>query len=107
MSLPRCPALSATRRRRSSARRTDVPPVVSLDVPSGIDATTGETLGSAVDPDRTVTLALPKTGLTDRAEPPVIADISVPQTVYDRLDIDYRSPFGPNDRVELLWDPSG
>jgi len=35
-------------------------PVVSLDVPSGVDATTGEPLGTAVRPDRTVTLALPK-----------------------------------------------
>jgi len=37
--------------------------VVSLDVPSGIDATTGETLGTAVRPETTITLALPKTEL--------------------------------------------
>jgi NAD(P)H-hydrate epimerase len=30
--------------------------VVSLDIPSGIDATTGETLGAAVHPETTVTL---------------------------------------------------
>jgi NAD(P)H-hydrate repair Nnr-like enzyme with NAD(P)H-hydrate epimerase domain len=35
---------------------------VSLDVPSGIDATTGETPGVAVLARATLTLALPKTG---------------------------------------------
>lgn len=68
-------------------------PVVSLDVPSGIDATSGEPQGVAVDPERTVTLALPKIGLANREEPLVLADISVPHTVYDRLDIAYESPF--------------
>ncbi len=37
--------------------------VVSLDVPSGTNATTGERPGVAVDPDAVVTLALPKPGL--------------------------------------------
>lgn len=85
--------------------------IVSLDVPSGFDATNGETLGVAADSDRTVTLALPKTGLVDRAEPLFLADISVPRTVYERLDIEYVNPFGKTawvhsgaDRVSLLSD---
>ena len=41
--------------------------VVSLDVPSGLDATTGATPGVAIEPARTVTLALPKTGLVAAA----------------------------------------
>lgn len=76
--------------------------VVSLDVPSGVDASTGETLGLAVDPDRTITLALPKTGLLDRAEPLELADIAIPRAAYDRLDIPYRPPFGPAAWVELI-----
>ncbi|MFB6219741.1 MAG: NAD(P)H-hydrate epimerase [Halobacteriaceae archaeon] len=76
--------------------------VVSLDVPSGVDATTGEPLGAAVAPDRTVTLALPKTGLADRPEGLVLADISVPATVYRRLDIEYRNPFGERMWVDLV-----
>ncbi|QCC47933.1 NAD(P)H-hydrate epimerase [Halobellus limi] len=76
-------------------------PVISLDVPSGIDATTGETLGDAVRPDRTVTLALPKTGLEGRAEPLFLADIGIPRAVYDRLDIEYENPFGRGFWVEL------
>ncbi len=80
-------------------RRPD--PVVSLDVPSGKDATTGDTLGVAVTPDRTVTLALPKTGLDTATGALYLADIGIPATVYDRLDIDYDSPFGDHDWVEL------
>lgn len=76
-------------------------PIVSLDVPSGIDATTGETLGVAVTPDRTVTLALPKTGLETVPGTVYLADISIPQTVYERLDIEYERPFENGDWVEL------
>jgi len=76
-------------------------PTVSLDVPSGIDATTGEPLGEAVAPDRTVTLALPKTGLDSLAGALYLADIGIPRTVYDRLDIEYEPPFGDGDWVRL------
>ena len=76
-------------------------PIVSLDVPSGIDATTGETLGVAVTPDRTVTLALPKTGLETVPGTLYLADISIPVTVYERLGIDYGRPFENGDWVEL------
>jgi len=76
-------------------------PIVSLDVPSGRDATTGEALGVAVSPTRTVTLALPKTGLESVTGALYLADISIPETVYERLDIEYDRPFGPEDWVEL------
>ena len=68
-------------------------PVCSLDVPSGVDATTGETPGVAVEPNLTVTLALPKTGLAGRPEPLVLADLSIPGRVYDRIDVPYERPF--------------
>jgi len=76
-------------------------PTVSLDVPSGVDATTGETLGTAVAPDRTVTLALPKTGLDAPPGALYLADIGIPRTVYERLDIEYGRPFGDDDWVRL------
>jgi len=76
-------------------------PIVSLDVPSGLDATTGETLGMAVTPTRTVTLALPKTGLESVAGALYLADISIPRTVYERLDLEYERPFGQDDWIEL------
>lgn len=75
--------------------------VVSLDVPSGIDATTGEAAGPVVGPVRTVTLALPKTGLEGVDGRVFLADISIPATVFDRVGIDYASPFTGAYWVEL------
>lgn len=77
-------------------------PVVALDVPSGVDATTGEVLGGAVNADRIVTLALPKTGLIDRPEPIELADLGIPHTVYDRLGIDYEDHFCRDDPVPIV-----
>jgi NAD(P)H-hydrate epimerase len=37
-------------------------PIIALDVPSGLDATTGEAPGTCIAPKWTMTLALPKTG---------------------------------------------
>jgi len=76
-------------------------PIVSLDVPSGLNATTGEPLGPAVKPDRTIILALPKTGLDSVTGSVFLADISIPATVYDRLDIAYECPFDDRDWIRL------
>jgi NAD(P)H-hydrate epimerase len=77
-------------------------PVVSLDVPSGMDATTGDTHGIRIHSDRTVTLALPKTGLDAVDGALYLADIGIPGTVYDRLGIEYGTPFGDRGWVELI-----
>lgn len=59
--------------------------VVSLDVPSGVDATSGEKHQPHVQPDVTVTLALPKTGLTaDATGLLLLADIGIPPELYSR-----------------------
>ena len=64
-------------------------PVVSLDVPSGIDSTTGEAPGAHVRATVTLTLALPKTGLDAPAAGDVwLADIGIPREVYRRVGID-------------------
>ncbi len=62
-------------------------PVLSLDVPSGVDATTGTVHTPAVRADATMTLALPKEGLgADPAAEAVgalfLADIGVPPSLY-------------------------
>ncbi|MDB2240300.1 NAD(P)H-hydrate epimerase [Halorubrum ezzemoulense] len=75
--------------------------VVSLDVPSGTNASTGETPGAAVEPDYTVTLALPKNGLAAIGGDLRLVDLSIPATVYDRLDIEYEDPFGDEFAVPL------
>ncbi len=46
-----------------AALRGDGPPVLSVDVPSGICADTGQVLGVAVEADATLTISLPKLGL--------------------------------------------
>lgn len=70
-------------------------PILSLDVPSGVDATTGETPGSYIQPTWTMTLALPKAGLaTARTGELFLADIGIPARIYRRLGLEYTSPFG-------------
>ena len=78
-------------------------PVLSLDVPSGIDSTTGAAQGAAVSATRTMTLALPKTGLASAAVGELwLADIGIPIEVYRRVGVDI-SPavFGDRYRVRL------
>lgn len=76
-------------------------PTVSLDVPSGMNATTGKVAGLAVGPDRILTLALPKTGHTQSDATLYLADIAIPAGVYEQLDISYRSPFDDSYVVTL------
>ncbi|WP_241881462.1 NAD(P)H-hydrate epimerase [Halorubrum sp. Ib24] len=74
---------------------------VSLDVPSGTNATTGERPGVAVEPDLTATLALPKTGVAAVDGDLLLVDLSIPSTAYDRLGIGYTNPFGEAFSVPL------
>jgi NAD(P)H-hydrate epimerase len=87
-----------------AAMNRSAAPVLSLDVPSGRDATTGDEPGDAVDPARVVTLALPKTGLRGLDCPLYLADISLPAALYERLDIDYTNPFGDRYWVAIETD---
>ncbi|NOX71114.1 MAG: NAD(P)H-hydrate epimerase [Candidatus Micrarchaeota archaeon] len=67
--------------------------VVSLDVPSGLDATGGRMLGTCIMANKTVTLAFPKTGLAKGDGPHhageiIVADISIPKHIFmDRIKI--------------------
>ena len=64
-------------------------PVISLDVPSGVEATTGGTPGSFVEAVVTLTLALPKTGLDAAAVGELwLADLGIPGEVYRRVGIE-------------------
>ena len=68
--------------------------MISLDIPSGVESTTGDTPGSVIRPNSTLTLALPKTGLTEANSGEVIlADIGIPAGVYRRMGLDYENPF--------------
>ena len=71
----------ALREPEASAARainaTDAP-VVAVDVPSGVDADTGEAAGVAVDADRVVTFHDTKPGLAALDIPVTVADIGIP-----------------------------
>jgi NAD(P)H-hydrate epimerase len=78
-------------------------PVISLDVPSGIDSTTGEAPGVSVQAATTLALALPETGPDVAAAGDVLlADIGIPGQVYRRVGIDLPSNIlGARYRVAL------
>ncbi|TAN64015.1 NAD(P)H-hydrate dehydratase, partial [bacterium] len=75
--------------------------VISIDMPSGIDATTGKVLGCAVKADITATMAMPKLGLfsfpgyfyAGRVE---VIDIGVPRSVIDDASIRWNITTGPD-----------
>jgi NAD(P)H-hydrate epimerase len=76
-------------------------PVIALDVPAGIDATTGEARGAVVSAETVLTLALPKTGLIPGEVPVTLADIAIPDRVYEAVGIGAQSAFGDRYRVQL------
>jgi NAD(P)H-hydrate epimerase len=64
-------------------------PVVAVDIPTGINADTGEVMGSAVRADLTVTMVLPKRGLVldpgaSFAGQVKVADIGIPPEVIEK-----------------------
>lgn len=76
---------------------------LALDVPTGVDATTGETPGNYLRADATLTLALPKSGLLPHlAGNLFLADIGIPPAVFQKAGITYQSPFAGRFVVPLL-----
>ncbi len=64
-------------------------PVISADVPSGLNSDTGEVMGTAVKATTTVTFALPKKGLLipkakDYIGDLIIAQIGIPKELLDQ-----------------------
>ncbi|MBI2187061.1 MAG: NAD(P)H-hydrate epimerase [Acidobacteria bacterium] len=77
-------------------------PILSLDVPSGVDATTGDIPGVVIRPRWTMTLALPKTGLRpEHAGQLVLADIGIPAEAFRRAGLAFVRPFGDRFRIPL------
>lgn len=59
-------------------------PILAIDVPSGLEATEGKTLGACIKAAKTITFAFPKTGFVKNDGPLysgelIIADISIPK----------------------------
>jgi len=82
-------------------------PVLSLDIPSGIDATTGEVFEPSVEADATLTLALPKAAFKvdaalRQAGRLYLGDIGVPPSLYRELGIRaHDPPFGKSTIVRV------
>lgn len=83
------------------AGNADVP-VLSLDVPSGIDSDTATSPGVVVRPVGTLTLALPKKGLLNAATGDLwLADLGIPAEAFRRAGVDYQVPFDDRFMVPL------
>lgn len=84
-------------------RWTEDHPVLSLDIPSGLDATTGMVGHPTVMASATMTLGLPKTGLI--GSPTVgelyLADISIPPAAYRRIGIEVPVLFAESPIIRL------
>lgn len=77
-------------------------PVLSLDVPSGVDATTGQSAGEYIRASQTLTLALPKTGLVPKKTGELfLADIGIPAAVYHKMGLQFENPFGSEYLIRL------
>jgi NAD(P)H-hydrate epimerase len=81
-------------------------PIVSLDLPSGLDPDTGDAPGDVVAAHATLALALPKAGLltpTGRAQAGrlYLGDLGLPAALYAELGVDPGLPFagGPLARL--------
>jgi len=76
--------------------------ILSLDIPSGVNSTTGDTYGEFIKANRTLTLALPKTGLLPELTGDLfLADLGIPKKVYKELKIEYNQPFGCKFVIDL------
>jgi len=83
-------------------------PILSLDVPSGVDSATGAATGSVIRATATMTLAMPKVGFeAESARRHIgelyLADISVPPELYAKppLNLDVPNVFAEDDIVRL------
>ena len=82
-------------------------PILSLDLPSGLDATTGKAHEPCVVAERTLTLALPKKGLLVEGarryvDELFLADIGIPPSFYAELGLEVGNIFGGSHLVKIF-----
>ena len=99
------PPTGAAARLITAANDGDAP-ILAVDLPSGLDARSGEPFDPCVRADATLTLALPKTGLLAPAARPFIgdlavADIGVPAEIYARVGVTVGTLFGEQSIVRV------
>ena len=89
--------------------RSGNPNILSLDVPSGLDATTGFPFKICIRARKTMTLALPKKGLLDRKSRDFVgelyaADIGVPPELYIQLGLPAQELFSSHSVIRIRTD---
>ncbi len=97
---PRGPAADAIAWANASGQ-----PIISADVPSGLDSDTGATEGDAVRADATVTFAYPKLGLLVGRGPDLCGELVVDGIGYPWTDLQSATPYRwirPDDIAPLL-----
>ena len=62
-------------------------PVISVDMPSGLDADSGLAYAPFVDPDETITLGLPKPGMSRFGGRVIVVDIGIPLEAYEAVGV--------------------
>ena len=84
-------------------------PILALDVPSGVDASTGTVYGPAIRATATLTLALPKEGLRSASAREhvgelYLGDIGVPPELYGRPPLGIKvGPIFATDDIVRIW----
>jgi NAD(P)H-hydrate epimerase len=91
------------------AIRTAGSPVLAIDLPSGLHATTGEPYDPTVRAISTLTLGLPKTGLLEQSAAAYtgdlwLADIGIPLAAYAAAGIDLAPIFARDEFIPLAVD---
>jgi NAD(P)H-hydrate epimerase len=81
-------------------------PILAIDIPSGVDATSGSAFNPAILADHTLTLGLPKQGLLVGDGPAhagtvIVADIGIPAAAYAAAGIPLTSIFDSAELVTL------
>lgn len=81
-------------------------PILALDVPSGLDTTSGTVGKPTVRADATMTLALPKIGLMSESARPFVgqlylADISVPKSLYQQMGLEVGDLFSQKTTIKI------
>jgi NAD(P)H-hydrate epimerase len=77
-------------------------PVISVDVPSGLDAESGLAYAPFIDADTTITLGFPKPGLSQFGGKVIVVDIGVPMDAYRAAGVDVPvDHFAAGDVLEL------
>jgi NAD(P)H-hydrate epimerase len=74
--------------------------IISIDIPSGVDANNGKRFDPSIDADFVLALAMPKAGLRN-IENVYVVNIGIPNRVYEEIGIPVKNYFKEKDIVKI------